>query len=177
MQTEKKRTALVLKADYIDRIVVRYIDKLGEIKMDTRAINSSEYENYVRMGFGDCFEEVTQEDLTGDSLATAKAEAIAGMASEGKTEEEEEEFEEEEEVEDDDDDDEDLDNADLKEKAEVSAEDSDQKEEAPEEKAVSKIEELEALEWPELKALAKESGMEINGRTKKDAVIKFLMGE
>ena len=65
---QKKRTVLRLKEAFKGQVVKKTVNRLGTAEFDTNRVPASEYENYCRMGFAHCFDEVEQEDADPDMV-------------------------------------------------------------------------------------------------------------
>lgn len=51
---------LVLKKEYEGKVIIKTLDRMGEVEFDTSKVGIDEYENYERMGFGNCFDRVDE---------------------------------------------------------------------------------------------------------------------
>lgn len=168
---KNQRKVLVLKEKYKGSVVKKTIPKMGEITMDTNSITVSEYPNFVRMGFAECFEEKEQEEAT----AEAVAEALATSKRVAASDEDEEEFED---LSGDDDDEDDTDEGEE-------GDDTDGKEVLTEGDAEADLEGktrpnnptkegLMSMAWNDFKVLAKEHGERVNGRRREDVAESIL---
>lgn len=159
-----KKEVFKLKKEYEGKVVVRVLPKMGEIKMDTSELSEDQYEQYAKGEFADCFEVVGQGSATKAEIEEEKLRAAEEAAQEDDGEEDEfglgELDEDGEEDQDEDEPDEPSEEADQA-KAEADSE--------------AAMDEYVDMPWPELKEKARLAGMEITGRTKKDAVIAFMM--
>lgn len=81
-----KRKALVLKEEYKGKVVTITDPRLGATEFDTTRVPETEYENYRRVGFAKCFEEVDQEDISAEEKVELKAQAKAEALEEGEEE-------------------------------------------------------------------------------------------
>lgn len=173
----KKEKVLVLKEEYVDTIVSNVIPKLGLVTFDTAAVDQSEYLNYERMGFGHCFNEVEQEALSEDKVQELRAEELERQkqAKKGVIVEQDEFEEEDGDFEGDEFEGERFDGEKLAEVADDQNDEETEKETV--ERVLNSIEEFEAMDWADLKELAKKRGMSIGGRTKRESVINFLIGK
>lgn len=165
--SKKTRKVLVLKENFKGMIVKRTIPKMGEVTMDTNAITAEEYPNYVRLGFGECFEEKEQVDASEEELEVLR-EKITKAPKE--SEEEEEEFEDMED--DDNEDDEEGEGDELEDKSEKVLTDGDAladlegKERPDNSTQKMTLEGLMVLDWSAFKEVAKQNGESIKGRNR-----------
>lgn len=83
----KKRVVLKLKKEYENKIVTVQIPKIGSVSFDTSKVMPNEYKNYVANGFGHCFDEVEQEDISDDLRVELKANEL-GKQKEAEAEKE-----------------------------------------------------------------------------------------
>lgn len=175
---KNQRKVLVLKEKYKGSVVKKTIPKMGEITMDTNSITVSEYPNFVRMGFAECFEEKEQEEAT----AEAVAEALAASKRVEASDDEEEEFEDlsgdEDEDEDDtdegDDTDEDEEGDETDGKAVLTEGDAEADLEGKTRPNNPIKEGLMSMAWNDFKVLAKEHGERVNGRRREDVAESIL---